>query len=350
MEHAQFVYDYGILPEEVSPSRILTNLTELIWGDEIVRTLRLCGRREREIGAAASDFEKWNTLCQSLPLLQGHWLPQYLSFVLKACFAIDTPATPENAHAFWRQTAEQLQAAPRTLWQALQAQGLGNEVHLRCNIARWQSLPREACPVWDLNELTKTSAPSWEAWKCSMEEQGRTFLQAGGRLLSLCLPATYRFSSPNPHLVGTILAKQERSNEDTSILLTQAIRGALVALNGEVPLLHLRISGNAEEAVKLLSYLNIQVGLPSLAWSCAEDPLPMLRLASEESFATMLTALSAEDLLARALWERSLRALTSITPRGRLQLFTAAEIRQIPFARAELGRALASLEGNSNGE
>ena len=350
MEHAPFAFDYGILQEEVSPSRILTNLTELIWGDEIVRTLRLCGRSEKEIGATASDFEKWNGLCQSLPLLQGHWLPQYLSFVLRTCFSIDTPATPENAHALWRETSEQLQDAPRTLWQALQAQGLGNEVHLRCGVARWQSLPPGARPVWDLNESTKTSASSWETWKGAIEEQGRAFLSAGGQLLSLCLPATYCFSSPNPHLVGTILSKRERSNEDTSILLTQGIRGALMALTGEATLLHLRILGEAEEAVKLLSYLKTQVELPPLSWSCAGDPLPMLRLASEASATTMLTALSAEDLLARALWERSLRALTSVTPLGRLQLFTAAEIRQLPFARAAMERALDSLEGDNNGK
>lgn len=341
MEHTPFAYDFGILPSPDVLQRPLTNVTELIWQEDLLRVLRLCGVAEREIGKDASDFEKWSALCRSLPLLRGHWLPEYLAFVLRSCFSIDVPVSPETTALLWHEVADALRREPMTLLQALQKQNGGEELPILTATPFLEAPPTGATPVWDLNALLQTSAASWEHWRAEIAAGCRAFAKRGGRLLSLRLPAVDTFVAPNPYAVTTILKKKARTASDNFLLLSQILRELSLCPEAGEWRLVLSVEGQVAPLLALLSYVASCGVLPSLAvcTTPSADLRPLLSFASEVDAPPIRFGFSVADHPTPRALEQAMSDLARQYPLGRLALCTHTHLLCLPYARVGLMRS-----------
>lgn len=233
---------------------IATNITELIWNNEIGGLLRLCGAEEREIGRLASDYERFRSVCRAVPLLWGHPFPTAMASFLKDRFDVDLPLSPQNCDAIWRMAAEKLMFHPAEIGEGLCWNGVRAEP--------FQLPPlvlKEKVALFYGNSLTLTDADSWQTWQAQMRDTLNDFWKRfqGDVLFDLSKDACK--CSPTLYHVERAL----RCDRDPALLCAQTFRFLSEACQRQGKTIYL-YAEDGEESVTFLKQIERSVGLPKL--------------------------------------------------------------------------------------
>ena len=242
-----------------------SNVTEWIWSEELTSLLRMCGEKDAAIGADASDYERFCALCRSADLLRGNPTVHRISCLLSALLRCPVSLSAENAEVLWQKSAA-------LLWLSETPDVLREDFAMAAPAAPsvdWCA--RLALSAFfDGNQFLNTSQRSWSDWRNEMLERCGNLLDENARGVSLTLPTSFVFSSPNPYQVGRVLQSETREDADQNLLIAQLVRFFSEECLRRDRALLCRVECTSLEAVKLFAYTEGQVGLPRLLWSLAD--------------------------------------------------------------------------------
>lgn len=237
----------------------LSNITELIRTDEICRLLRLCGADERRIGAEASDYEFFSTLCDAVPLLTGHPLLHALENALKNELGVTASISPDTCCILWKTCADRLLQIRR---------------FKPLTIAPFEA-PDWTPPMWRVDQthillegasLLPTKACSWSEWEAEMRVTLDVFCKSGGDVVLFAPDAAVCAEVPNLYRVEQSL----RHGVHTPMLTAQVFRFLAVELQKRNMILLIDTKLCGEGVLNLLNYAERSVGLPRLIWMGAD--------------------------------------------------------------------------------
>ena len=294
-----------------------TNLTELVWNDEIEGLLRMCGEEESFIGGMASDYERFCALSRSVHLLQGHPFLHHLSCFLREVLEIPLFLSIEDAEVIWRLGADRLleRSLSKEDWQTF---AVRQQEKFTLPTPRSFDISR----FFKGNHLLNTKATSWDAWRIELQALCQDAFEKGFSGMTLVLPKDFSFVSPDPYHVGLSLQKKKKENADDAFLLAQLMRFLSEKCLQRDQILLLRVECDPLQAVKLVSYTEDRVGLPSLIWNVTPlvDPEPLLRWNAVKHQNVVGCALCRRDYECDDQWNEALQGYAERYPIGRLQV------------------------------
>ena len=239
--------------------KVATNLTEL-WENEAQRgLLALYSASVGRDRPLYSYFDRFFALCEMLTYADGHDEQARCRKILSEELRIDWEPTPQNADRIWMLSAERLLLEPRApLSQAFE-------------IGAYRKAPTLDLAVTAASTRVPDCFWEGEAQSIAQWQNGlRAWLDATDSCsVSVTLPDAFLFFSPNPYSVKCALAKACRTSDERYLLMAQTLRELSPILQSREGGLHLWVGDCGEAAVKLLSYLEKSVGLPSVTWSTA---------------------------------------------------------------------------------
>lgn len=232
-----------------------TNITELIWCEEIEALLRFCGVRESEIGETASDYEKFRALCGAMPYLQGHFLPKRLEVFLLSHFKIQIEDFLKDCDMVWSKTAARLLERP---------------MPRACMLPPFHEVGAviDSLPPIDVfgegifcgNDLLQTKSCTWSEWQNEIRQRLDSFWQKGGRFVFLHISEdAYR---KNPDVYHVELSLQDR--QDLAMLEAQLFRCLSSECQKRDLTVILQIDDPDEEVYAFLGRVERRVGLSDL--------------------------------------------------------------------------------------
>lgn len=294
----------------------ITNVTELIWSRELEMLLRMCGEPECFIDDTASDYQRFFAFCRSAKLLRSNRIARRISNFLETLLMHPVDLCEDNAQSLWKESAVRILATDLS------------KAHWECFVdLKEENDCLDVCPrcarsdFFDGNSLLNTSQNAWEPWRAEMETACGAFFQKGLSGACLVLPNGFVFQSPHPYGVG--LALQHRCEEgEENLLLAQAFRFLSEACQKKDKTLLCRIECDAEEAIKLFSYTERQVGLSPmllcLAPSCDLQKAIVFCGISHPN--AVGCALQKQDYPTEADFFAALRRYAALYPLGKLRI------------------------------
>ncbi len=295
----------------------LGTLTEMIGRESLVRLLRLCGAQACETADTASDYEVFRAFCRSAEYLSGHPLLARARAILKQCFSIDEPISPETCDAIWKSTADALLQAPISI--DLDAVELNTET---CIPQLREENRISLASAFPATLLARTRSGSFDAW---MREIGSVLTDARARgctRVFFGLPAPYTDRKPDIYHVDQVLHQARRQKPDLDLLYAQLMR-TLAKHARELGMeLILRVECGAEDAIALLDRVERDVGLPPLVWSAADADTrdALIEWSSKQHDRAVTAALIERDYPTADALDESVSVWATVYPVGRLQL------------------------------
>ncbi len=331
MKQDHFGADFGFLPRAHLSERPLTNVTELLWSDEVASVLRLCGADEKVLGSASSDYEKFCALAASLPLLEGHPLQADVSDVLKKIFAITTPLSMETSEEIWKKTADILFASDLSMPSAIQTLFDGETIRWMCDsLILPNDLPHGFEPILNGDLfLPSDNAKRWEEWKKDADATVETFSAVGCKSASLTLQDKDVFRAPSVYHIDQILRNPQADGGD-GLWQAQMLRFLAEICRKRGWTLYLRLQCSVEYALALLKWMEQTVGLPKLIWSTSRVDVQNALFTyfeaphgCEQSF-----ALCTKDTPSEIEWRDALQVCAARYPLGRICVLTCTDLRR----------------------
>lgn len=294
----------------------VTNITELIWSHDLEALLRMCGEEEALIGCDASDYERFFAFCRSADLLHGNKLVHRITCFLSSLLQRRVSLCEETAEHLWRESAEVIlvTAAGHSLWERFVSED--------DEVAEFDVCPRCALSdFFDGNALLNTAQASWEAWRDEMSLICKRAFEQDFFGIFLTLPREFAFCSPHPYRVG--MALMQKDGEDAkNLLLAQAFRFLSEECLKRNKTLLCRVECDGNEAFKLFSYAQAQVGLPRLIWSPSmfKDCQALFAFNGAYHSNAVECALQKRDYPTKESFEAALRFCADCYPLGKLQI------------------------------
>lgn len=282
-----------------------TNITELIWNNDICGTLRLCGIDAREIDASVSDYEKFRALCRAMPMLRGHRLPMQIGQLLRDRFDLSLMPSPETCDRLWLLCADKL--AEHSFCKPLVLPPIRSE-SMKWNSPMWY--PLYTVSVFDASLFLHTKAESWYAWETEMQERLDDFLQDGRYAVLFKPTADMCEKFPDIYHVDQALKKRD----DPPLLMAQLFRFLSVELSKRNATLLLDADRCGKGILSFLTRIEQRVGLPQMVWMSEELPT------RDALIAWQACARSAEIRYAvrASVTDDALREIAARYPLGRL--------------------------------
>lgn len=331
MDRSLFAFDYSYVNRLGAFDRPISNPSELLRSDDLQGLLRLCGMRECEINALASDYEYFSALCRSYPMLAGHPVKNALKAFFQAYFPSAEEPNGENAHTIWKMTINDLEEHPRKLSDFLPQNSRA--------LIPWDRLfeiSDKLEPMPDLNSLLTLSYTDFSSWRSTLNGVFEAFQQRGCCQILMTLPSEFRFFKPDPYHVSLALAASTRTDEQNSLILSQLFREAC---EQKLPILFYA-DCDPMSATALLNYAEHTVGLPALIWASRRSDTRDAMLAwqslehtCEISMALRLSLLPSDEECASAI-----RLAAARYPVDRLCLISESDLILMRFARERLER------------
>ena len=240
-------------------ARIATNLTELWEGEAQRELLALYAASVGRGRPLYSDFDRFLALCEILTFADGHDEQARCRKILAEDLGIDSEPTPENAGQIWKRSAEQLLLKPRAPIEKV----FDTSAYRKSQAL---DLPMAAASIGIPTRFWAGEAESIAQWQNDLREwQGAQDMD----VVSVSLSDDFVFVSPNPYSVKRALASSNRTAGERDLLMAQTLRELSPLLQSREGGLRLWVGDCGDEAVKLLSYMEKSVGLPSVTWSTA---------------------------------------------------------------------------------
>lgn len=337
MNRVRFTCDYGWIPLPFLQLRFVTNPTELLWSEDCARLLRLCGCHKSEIGAAASDYERFQTLCRMFPLMKGHPMYDYIPSLLGEYFPTAPMPSPNTCDLLWNEISDELlkrQCSPLDFLPKESVSCLLPTLDIPL-------LPPNLTPMLDAALLSEMPAASWQDWRSRVEQTVKHFVVHGARTVRFMLKRDFAFVRPDIYHVERALMSRRRSAEEVCLLQSQLFRDLCeICKHNEAGIL-LEADCAERDAVALLKYTMRSVGMPRLDWcavgACAEG------LTDEQAGVRdfdMRRCLRLSDVLTDAALYDTIRKIAVNYPSGNLGIVTACDLRYLSAARKKASDAL----------
>lgn len=295
------------------------NITELIWNEELCGLLRLCGAEEREIGATASDYEKFRATCHAIRLLAGHSLPMRLAAILSRYFRIETPISANTCDEIWKKTADMLLYHPISQ----------EEIAVASVFDREQPSPvlqnrLSLSAAFPATLFVRTRSESVDAWMREIESVLRDANLRGCQTLFFGLPAVYSDRKPDLYHVDLVLHQPKKVKTDLDLLYAQMMRSVSQICQRLGIKLLFRAECEAEDAVTLLSRVEREVGLPPVIWTTPREDTrnALIEWSKARHENEVIAALTQSDYADDAALLEATAQWACRYPVGRLQLLT----------------------------
>ena len=336
MNFDRFLPDYGILPSVYFERSAISNPIELFWSDDLQSLLRLCGEEEENIGERASDFDKFQALLRTLPLLEGHPTRDWICSVFKNQFNLQEIPTEENAANVWKVLCNCLFKNP------IQPQSLVSGAWLCDSLQIPDALPKNTTPVLNANLFLDTKSKTLHCWSAEIASTVSQFVSRGCKKIVLHLSNNFDFVLPSVYHVNQALNFGKRSKETENLLICQLMRELCSSAQKQNLLLVLECEKNADAVANLLKYAEENVGLPRICWSVrkATDAYELLNFTAKEHKNEILAAFSYENVMTESELLDALTSWKMRYPIGRLCFVTARDLRQTPFSKMHIENIL----------
>ncbi len=338
MKKDRLAFDFGIPSPRLLARARVTNPAELLWSAEWERLHRLCRERTSDHAGPSSDFESFASIVARLSEMDGHPLQADTDAFWRTHFPDLPPLRGEGAVALW-------QAACRRLEDAPDIAALLPTTPWNCKLPTVVpiDLPQGARPMLDGDLLLETAAQDAQGFHDRILETVTSFAEAGCRQVSMTLPRSFSFVSPDVYHVSKALQTKKRTASEGFCLVSQLLRELSAACRRWDIALLLEIKCPAEEAMALLRHTEAQVGLPRLCWMCRDVSSWRLLLdfQAEPHENSVDMALFCADFLTDGEMHQALRCVAARLPIDHLRLVTGADAPLLPFAQA---RVLENLE------
>ncbi|MBO7274731.1 MAG: glucuronate isomerase [Clostridia bacterium] len=332
MHFDHFFADFGVLPSAYFAKKAITNPIELFWSDDLVSLMRLCGMREEMIGDRASDFDKFQAICHTLELLDGHPTRARIVSILEKHFNLNELPTQETATEVWRTLCDRLLEDPIDPKTLVGGEWLCDAMDVPNN------LPQGIAPVLNANLLLAADAKSTAAWSAQIAATVANFTQKGSQKVLLSLEKNFDFVLPSIYQVDRALSLARKDKQTENLLLSQLVRELCTACKQNNLLLVLVCHQNADGVVQLLKYCEDTVGLPRLCWSMhrATDAQALLEFTAQPHQNEIFAALLYQNILTQAELSAAIESWQVRYPIGRLRFITARDLRQKTVSQAHI--------------
>lgn len=321
----------GRVPNAFFDHLNLSNVSELIFDSDLYALLRLCGAGELEIGEHASDYDRFKAFCNAAPMLLGHPIIPKIATLLKSCFGIDLPCSPDTCDEIWRIVSDKLTLAPMTGWDCVKAV---NQMEMprvllgRDQLVKMDMIPTEIEPVLCGNTLIHTAATNWGAWETEMSQAIERCIEKGSHSIYFKISDALSYDIPSLYHVEQALRGDH--NENIDLLLTQALRQLCLICCQKGLTLYLEIeSKDASRVVLLLERIYKSVGLPNTVFFSREistvEAMIALSGQIESGFLRLgfMTAYYPSDRELEAAYD----AIIARYPAGMLHVFYGDDLR-----------------------
>lgn len=331
-----FLPDYGILPSAYFERSAITNPIELFWSDELLALLRLCGQKEEMVGERASDYDRFLSICRSLPLLEGHSTRAWIASILEEYFNLKELPTEETTPTAWKNICAGLMQKP------LSPQEFVSGAWLCDALVVPTYLPHNVTPVLNANLLLNTTAQNATVWSEEIAATVEHFAEHGCPKIVLQLPNDFAFIAPSVYHIDKCLQSAKHSRDADNLLLCQLMRELSSVAQQNKLLLLLVCKANAGEVSNLLEYCENSVGLPRVCWSLREvrEAHALLTFTAKPRKNEIFAALPYETIMTEHELFDALESWKARYPVGRLCFLTARDLRQMPYAQAHIADML----------
>lgn len=233
---------------------LATNLTELIWNDDLCGLLRLCDTDERVL-KHGSDYDRFLAVCKALPLLQGHPLPSTLKCFFKERFDVALPTTSEQAAQIWRVVAQKLLETPVTVGDVIPApQSAEAFVLPPLKTAKTLSFLQA-------DALIDTAATSWQAWERKLQAALHDAEKQKNYHIKFFLSNEVSKQKPSLFHVNLTLQAIQKTYSDIALLHAQLFRFLCIECQKHNMTLILYVDPACTDAVRFLERMEATVGL-----------------------------------------------------------------------------------------
>ena len=336
MNFNRFLPDYGVLPSAYFKRSAISNPIELFWSDDLCSLLRLCGTNEEMIGERASDYDRFLSLCRSLPLLEGHPTRAWIASVFEKYFDLKEPPNEEDAPEIWKTLCRRLLDSP------IAPQDLVVGSWLCDSLTVPNDLPENMTPVLNANLFLHTTAKNAMAWSGEIAATVSHFAKNGCQKVVVQLQDDFLFVLPSIYQVDRALSLTKRDHEATNLLICQLIRELCKGTQEHDLMLVLICKSNAADACKLLNYCETSVGLPRVCWSVREarEAYALLEFTAKVHKNDFFAALPYENVMTQGELSQTIESWQMRYPIGRLCFLTARDLRQMPYAQEHIADML----------
>lgn len=296
-----------------------TNITELIRSDGLESLLRMCGEKELCITSTASDYQFFSALCRSAPMLRGNPLVCRINRFLTVILQEPVSLSEDAAEYLWRESAAFfLEADGESVlraWEIADSED-GEEKELdvcpRCSLSDF----------FDGNCLFYTSQRSWEAWRDEMKNTCEKAFEEDFEGVCVTLPKDFVFRSPHPYGVELLLRRKNEQDDARDLLLSQLFRFLSEECFQHGKTILCRVECRGSEAVRLFSYAESRVGLPTLTWSLSpsRDFSDLIAFSGACHQNPIASALQRSDYDTAMEFHAALREYAAVYPLGKLQI------------------------------
>ena len=289
-----------------------TNVTEWIYTEKLKTLLSMCGEPEEQIGENASDYSFFEAFCRSFELLTGNKTAQQIAWHLEHTLGVSLPISSHNCHRLWQLCADRLleDAPQRPNWKEdFSFQTDEETLEKYTSVLQVYSVTKEL----DALGLLLPHTTSLDIW----QREIKTFLIGQEGPILFTLPKTYRFLAPDPYHVESAL---KNGGEAQNLLLSQLMRILSEECSRKDLCLILRIECDTKEAVRLLEYTEVRVGLPELILSAKslEDIALLCPLVAKGSKKKRRFAVCPADFYTTDCYYRFLTSYAACYPIGML--------------------------------
>ena len=252
-------YHNHLEPQVIYEDRCYSDIAEVWLGRDHYkwRAMRADGVNEEKITGKASNREKFDAWCATMPDLIGNPLYHWTHLELKRYFGIDALICPENADAIWQQTQALLQTptySTRNLLRKMNVKTLCttddplDDLHWHRGLKddfEIRVLPAfRPDPVLNLDQpdyleyigrlepLTSEYCGQWSGLKTALKKRMDVFGQHGCRLSDHALDGNF-YASAKDQEIQEILDLKKAGQPLTSLQLRQYRGAILIFLAGE---------------------------------------------------------------------------------------------------------------------
>ena len=329
MDRSLWAFDYSYMGALRSVNQPISNPTELLRSDAMQGLLRLCGMREREINALASDYEYFAALCRAYAMLSGHPVQKALQAFWRAHFPSVEEPDGDNIQTIWKTLIGDLERIPRRFRNFLP--------QISRVLIPWNQLSMisdEIEPMLDVNSLLTLPHTDFHAWRAAVKGIFEEFKEKGGKQILVTLTHDFRFLQPDPYHVSLALGASTKTDEQISLILSQLFREAS---EENLPILFYA-ECDPKSAVALLRYTEQTVGLPTLIWASSRSDTKdaMLSWQSLEHSCVVYMAMRLSILPSAEEYSAAIRLAAARYPIDRLCLISESDLVLTCFVEERL--------------